>query len=261
MPSTKYTREVLEPIVRSSYSLADVLRELGLPLNGGNHRLISARIRHARVDSSHFGQNTIAARCAAVPQESLEQLIRVHTSLAELLREVGLPTEGRAHHEMSARIKQLGFDTSHFRGQGWARGETRSSHPSVDRFVSKREATDAEIFIENSTYLSGRGLVRRLLAKDWKYSCSWCEIVTWRGQPLVLHLDHINGISNDNRFENLRLLPELPLADGDVWKSPSIGSSCYTNGLASVAKLVSAIRLGRIGRKPVGVRVPPLAQL
>lgn len=33
----------------------------------------------------------------------------------------------------------------------------------------------------------------------------------------------------------------------------------YVCAHASVAKLVSAIRLGRIGRKPVGVRVPPLA--
>ena len=28
----------------------------------------------------------------------------------------------------------------------------------------------------------------------------------WAGKPLVLHLDHINGVNNDNRIENLRLL-------------------------------------------------------
>ena len=37
--------------------------------------------------------------------------------------------------------------------------------------------------------------------------CSWCGITdTWNGKPIVLHLDHINGINNDNRIENLRLL-------------------------------------------------------
>lgn len=28
----------------------------------------------------------------------------------------------------------------------------------------------------------------------------------WAGQPIVLHLDHINGVSNDHRLENLRWL-------------------------------------------------------
>ena len=38
------------------------------------------------------------------------------------------------------------------------------------------------------------------------YVCTICRINEWQGQPLTLHLDHINGINNDNRFENLRLL-------------------------------------------------------
>lgn len=37
--------------------------------------------------------------------------------------------------------------------------------------------------------------------------CSWCGIADkWNGKPIILHLDHINGINNDHRLENLRLL-------------------------------------------------------
>lgn len=37
--------------------------------------------------------------------------------------------------------------------------------------------------------------------------CVWCGITdTWNDKPIVLHLDHINGINNDHRLENLRLL-------------------------------------------------------
>jgi hypothetical protein len=37
--------------------------------------------------------------------------------------------------------------------------------------------------------------------------CEICEIgSSWNNKPLVLQLDHINGINNDNRLENLRLL-------------------------------------------------------
>jgi hypothetical protein len=33
-----------------------------------------------------------------------------------------------------------------------------------------------------------------------------CNIFEWNDQKLSLHLDHINGINNDNRLENLRFL-------------------------------------------------------
>lgn len=37
-------------------------------------------------------------------------------------------------------------------------------------------------------------------------SCSTCGISEWCGRPLICHLDHINGVNNDNRLENLRML-------------------------------------------------------
>ena len=36
--------------------------------------------------------------------------------------------------------------------------------------------------------------------------CQECNLDTWRGRPVSMHLDHINGIKNDNRLENLRML-------------------------------------------------------
>lgn len=46
-----------------------------------------------------------------------------------------------------------------------------------------------------------------ILHKLIKYQCSLCSIVdSHNGKPLVLHLDHINGIRTDNRLENLRFL-------------------------------------------------------
>jgi hypothetical protein len=36
--------------------------------------------------------------------------------------------------------------------------------------------------------------------------CSWCGIDEWRGQPISIQIDHINGVRNDNRIENLRML-------------------------------------------------------
>ena len=38
------------------------------------------------------------------------------------------------------------------------------------------------------------------------YECSICGLKEWLGKKLSLILDHINGINNDNRLENLRFV-------------------------------------------------------
>jgi hypothetical protein len=50
----KYTREILETAVRQNYSMAGVLRSLGLKLAGGSHTHISRRIKALGIDTSHF---------------------------------------------------------------------------------------------------------------------------------------------------------------------------------------------------------------
>lgn len=64
-----------------------------------------------------------------------------------------------------------------------------------------------EILIKNSTY-SRYHLKKRLISEGiLKNSCNICSLSCyWNNIPISLQLDHINGIYNDNRIENLRLL-------------------------------------------------------
>ncbi|WP_233787223.1 hypothetical protein [Dulcicalothrix desertica] len=50
----KYTKELLEPLVKESLSVAEVLRKLGKPQSGYLHFYVSQKIKQYGIDMSHF---------------------------------------------------------------------------------------------------------------------------------------------------------------------------------------------------------------
>ncbi|KKL07092.1 hypothetical protein LCGC14_2589480 [marine sediment metagenome] len=73
--------------------------------------------------------------------------------------------------------------------------------------LAVRKYTDAEVFCEHS--IVPRANLARIVRsrKIFDYKCKICDNSgIWMGNVLNLHIDHINGISNDHRKENLRWL-------------------------------------------------------
>jgi Zn finger protein HypA/HybF involved in hydrogenase expression len=79
---------------------------------------------------------------------------------------------------------------------------------SIDNTTKRRTYTLTEILVENSQYTGRALLIRKLLSLGLLINkCNKCGLdPIWREKPLALQLDHINGVNNDNRIENLRML-------------------------------------------------------
>ncbi|HKC65256.1 MAG TPA: HNH endonuclease signature motif containing protein [Pyrinomonadaceae bacterium] len=121
-------------------------------------------------------------------------------SIAQVAKKLGCNTTGGGYITLKAAARELGLDNSHMTGQGWNIGWP--SHPSI-----AREIPLSDILIENSTYTTMWRLKLRLVREALlEYKCYLCGLTEWKGKPITLQLDHINGVHLDHRIENLRLL-------------------------------------------------------
>jgi hypothetical protein len=83
--------------------------------------------------------------------------------------------------------------------------------------------SDEEVFVKNSTY-ARHNLKRRIIKENKiEYKCACCGIgPEWLGKPMPLILDHVNGINNDNRIENLRFVCSNCDSQLETYKSRNI---------------------------------------
>ena len=132
-------------------------------------------------------------------KEILEQAVAVSTSMAGVQRALGLRITGGGHAHLRRRINQLGIDTSHFVGQGHGLGKRSPNRYTAAQVLVRR----AEGLPRAKSHL----LRRAVIEAGVPYRCAGCDIEPlWRGMPLVLHVDHINGDFADCRLPNVRFL-------------------------------------------------------
>ncbi len=138
-----------------------------------------------------------------VSRDYLQNLINDSSTLVEVLEKLGFDGYNGNHRTLKERIIEDRLDISILE-----KSRKEKMIQKLDKLSKDVKLDNSVVFKENSEYRCNRNIKRRLIEDGTKeYKCECCSIGgEWNGKILNLQLDHINGINDDNRIENLRFI-------------------------------------------------------
>ncbi len=139
-----------------------------------------------------------------ITKELLEEVVKNSETIAECLTKFGLAISRNSYFTFKKRIKKWGITIDHFKSHS----ERMKKLGKLNELPNqKNKISTKELLIENSDYNRSH-LKIRLFKEGLKQNiCELCgQGEVWQEKKMHLILDHINGVRNDNRLENLRIV-------------------------------------------------------
>lgn len=153
----------------------------------------------------------------------LAAVVASSSSFSQILKHFNLLNKGGNIRTLQVRLDAENIDTSHLN-----RGIASNQGRTFDFQYTLGECFRV-LFIVNSK--KDRKQVKRYLQKYSliPYQCECGLKNEWRGRKINLQLDHKNGVSNDNRIENLRWLCPNCHSQTSTFSGRNIPSCCNSS--------------------------------
>jgi len=132
------------------------------------------------------------------PIEEFKNIVKNSSSLSQILKYFNFAVASGNYKTLKKRLRYENIDFSHI---------PLGKDSNKGRNFPKKKLPLEVVMVRNSTYSRGH-LKRRLIRNGMlENKCDICGLFPeWQEKKLVMVLDHINGVRDDNRKENLRLL-------------------------------------------------------
>lgn len=178
-------KEKLIELVDNNYSLSEIARRLGL-----NNSKTRKMLKQYGLQTTGYIKNN------NWDKERMVEALKGAKSKSDVLRNMGISTFPGNFRTLNKYAIKYNIELPVFIKTG-------------DKKMGEKpkKIKNDKLFCENSLH-SSTPVKKRILKENLiKYECEKCKNKGfWQNEKLSLQLDHINGINNDHRLENLRYL-------------------------------------------------------
>ena len=190
-----YTEAQARAAIEGADSWAQVLRRLEYGYFGKNIQTIRKWAARWGIPTEHLPPARSSVR-QRYSEMDARRAIAASRSWSESLRRLGYCHTGANPKTLKKRAAEWGIPTAHF-----------DPHAASNEALRREPMPLDQVLVEGSTYTRS-SLKRRLYEAGLKdRRCELCgQGELWRGKRIGLILDHVNGVRDDNRIENLRIV-------------------------------------------------------